>query len=445
VTFDEAVEALSRALRFGIHPSLAGIRALTGALGRPQDAYRSVQVTGTNGKSSVTRMTAAMLQAHGMRSGAYTSPHLESYAERIEVAGAPVSEADFARAVETALSASEELAAHAAETLGLDDAPVALTEFELLTGAALWLFRELGVEWACLEVGMGGRWDATSVVAPAVAVVTGVALDHVERLGHTVDEIAADKAHVVKPGSVAVLGPATAHVDAILTARAAEVGAPLVRVRESGADVVFCVTGAPSAPGGATTLDVDGRFGRYPDLAPHAPRYQAANAAVAVAAAEAAVGAPLDADAVRGALARIRFPGRFEVVRERPALVLDGAHNPQAASVLASAIDDAFPTARPVVVLGVLSDKDAEGIIGALAPVADRFVVTRPASARALPAAELAAEVRRVTGVAPVVEPDVRRALETARELAGERGVVVTGSLYTVGEARALLRRRPSS
>jgi hypothetical protein len=192
-------------------------------------------------------------------------------------------------------------------------------------------------------------------------------------------------------------------------------------------------------------LDVDGRLARYERLALHAPAYQAGNAAVAVAAAEAAVGAPLDADAVRGALARIRFPGRFEVVRERPALVLDGAHNPQAASVLASAIDDAFPTARPVVVLGVLSDKDAEGIIGALAPVADRFVVTRPASARALPAAELAAEVRRVTGVAPVVEPDVRRALETARELAGERGVVVTGSLYTVGEARGIMRRRPSS
>ncbi len=435
MTYDEAVAALAAALRFGIHPSLEGIRALTDAMGRPQDAFRCVQVTGTNGKSSVTRMTAALLQAHGLRSAAYTSPHLESYTERMEIAGEPVSEGDFARAVEAALRAGASVATA--------DEPSAHTEFELLTAAALWLFRKREVEWACLEVGMGGRWDATSVVTPAVAVVTGVALDHTERLGGTVEEIAADKAHVIKEDAVAVLGPGTASVEALLLARAAALGARVVRVREAtapdvaAADVRFAVTERPASPGGRLVVDVDGAFARYGHLAMAAPSYQAPNVACAVAAAEAALGRALDEDAAPRALAAMRFPGRFELVRMSPPLVLDGAHNPQAAAVLAEAIATTFPEA-PVVVLGVLTDKDAAGIVGALAPVAGGFLVTRPRSPRALPAARLSAVVRETGGRLMAVESELRVALE--RALAAGSGVVVTGSLYAVGEARAVLR-----
>lgn len=431
MTYDEAVAALAAALRFGVNPSLDGIRALTDALGRPQDAYSCVQVTGTNGKTSVTRMTAAILGAHGLMQGAYTSPHLESYTERIEVAGAPVSERRFALAVSAALAAADGLA-------GAEGA--AYTEFELLTAACLWLFRELGVRWACLEVGMGGRWDATSVVSPKVAVVTGVGLDHTERLGRTVAEIAADKAHVIKPGSTAVLAPQVADVEEILVARAASVGVPVVRV---GVDVRLAAVEPPRSPGGLLTLDVDGRFATYGGLALAAPGYQAVNVAVAVAAAEAALAAPLEPAAVRAALLAMRFPGRFELVRSDPDVVLDGAHNPAAAAVLASAIAEAFGGRRPLAVLGVLSDKDAGGIVRALSPAVSGFVVTQPASARALPAAALAEAVREAGGDVLLVKDDLSRALDQA--LATGECLVVTGSLYTAGEARTLLRAQRTS
>lgn len=444
MTYDEAVAALSGALRFGIHPSLDGIRALTDVMGRPQDAFSSVQVTGTNGKSSVTRLTAAILSAHGVTAGAYTSPHLESYVERMELDGEPVSPDAFAAAVEASVRAAHELALMAAEALGLEedaeslDVSPALTEFELLTGAALWLLRERGVAWACLEVGMGGTWDATSVVEPKVAVITGVGLDHTERLGETVEAIAADKARIIKSGSVAVLGPGTACVEGILRERADEVGAPVVRVAERGADVTFEVTDRPRRPGDPMRLAVSGARAAYEDLALTAPAYQAPNVAAAVAAAELALDRPLDEAALRRALARMHFPGRFEVVRDDPVVVLDGAHNPQAAGVLADAVGVLVGPA-PVVVIGVLADKDAVGLARGLAPVAARFVVTQPDSPRALPAADLAPLVAEATDVPVSVSPALTDALRIAERLGP--WVLVTGSLYTVGQARALLRR----
>lgn len=394
-------------------------------MGRPQHAFRSVQVTGTNGKSSVTRMTAALLEAHGLRSAAFTSPHLETYAERMEIAGAPVSDEDFVRAVEAALVAAGERE---------------YTEFELLTAGALWLFRELGVEWACLEVGMGGRWDATSVVSPAVAVVTGVALDHTDRLGRTVGEIAADKAHVIKAGSVAVLGPGTADVEPILRERAAGVAAPVVTVGETHADVTYAVTSVPDRPGGTLVLDVEGCLGSYRGLELTAPSYQAPNVATAIAAAEAALGRAIDLARVREALAAMRFPGRFELVREHPALVLDGAHNPQAAEVLAGAVREAFGERLPAIVIGVLVDKDAEGIVRALAPVAARVIVTAPDSPRARPVAELAALVERVAGIRPSVAGTVPEALEGLKR---DEDALATGSLYVAGDALRWIHCRP--
>lgn len=434
-----AMRELESALRFGIEPSLDGICALTDVLGRAQDAFASVQVTGTNGKSSTTRLCAALLSAEGLATAAYTSPHLESYTERIELGGRPVSEADFALAMTAATQAA--LAVGSASSF---------TEFELLTAAALWLMRERGVDVACLEVGMGGRWDSTSVVSPAVAVITGVGLDHTERLGSTVELIAADKAQIIKPGASVVLGPGTEGVVGVFLERAAEFGLhprfviedPDESLVDEALTVRFEVRRHPDRPGGDLVLDVRGVHARYDDLTVVAPAYQAPNVAVAIAAAECALGRALDADAVRGALAAMTFPGRFELLVADPPLVIDGAHNPQAAGVLAIAIADAWPdeSMRPLCVLGVLSDKDAAGIVHALAPVVDAFVVTQPVSPRALDAAQLAAIVECATGAWPEIRPDLADALAHARTRAGGRGVVVTGSLYTAGQARAMVR-----
>lgn len=445
--YADAVAALEGAVRFGIHPSLAGVRALTDALGRPQDAFASVQVTGTNGKSSVTRLTAALLAEEGLVTGTYTSPHLERYTERIEIAGEPCSEADFALAVAAALDAESRVREGGDAEAG--ERP-AFTEFELLTAGALWLMREREVDVACLEVGMGGRWDATSVVEPAVAVITGVGLDHTERLGSTVDAIAHDKAHIIKPGASVVLGPGTLGTASHFLERSAAFGLHPRFVADADGEsavaedltVRFSVRARPDAPGGRLELDVRGIHGVYPGLVVRAPSYQAANVATAIAAAECALGRALSLERVAGALAAMTFPGRFELVATAPAVVLDGAHNPQAAGVLADAVLEAWPDpfARPWCVLGVLSDKDAAGIVEALEPVVDRFVATSPDTARALPAADLAAIVLRATGVSPEVRPRVADALAYARAHAGEAGVLVTGSLYTAGEARGLVR-----
>jgi dihydrofolate synthase/folylpolyglutamate synthase len=447
VDFDTTRIALENTLRFGVHPSLEGIRALTFAMGRPQDGFASIQVTGTNGKTSVTRLTASILSAHGLKTGAFTSPHLESYVERIEIGGAPVSEADFARAVSETMEAARRFSGetHIAEE---SDTKGIFTEFELITAAALWLMRRRAVDVACLEVGMGGRWDATSVVDPAVAVITGVGMDHAEHLGGTLDAIAFDKSHIIKPGSAVVLGPATWPVVDVFLERATRFGSRPRFVAEVGNDspvpeqltVRYAVRHSPDRPGGTLVMDVRGVLGEYGGLTVTAPSYQAPNIAVAVAAAECMLSRALDTDALRATLAGMRFPGRFELVSEDPPLVLDGAHNPQAAAVLAGAVAEAWPDAHrlPWCVLGVLADKDAADIVAALDPVVERFVVTESHSHRARKAEDLAAIVEGVTGAWPEIVPDLAEALAHARAHAGEAGVLVTGSLYTVGEARGL-------
>lgn len=431
-TYADALAALDAALTFGVNPSLGPITAMAEELGCPQDAFASVQVTGTNGKSSTARMIAAVLQAHGVRTGLYTSPELDSYTERIEVDGTSVSEELFAVGVREALDA--------ATAAGVEP-----TEFEILTAAALWAFREAAVDIAVLEVGMGGRWDATSVVAPAVAVITGVGLDHISHLGQTREAIAADKAHIIKPASAPVLGPGTAGVEMAFLARAEAVDTHARAVRAEGAPtpvaesltVRYRVRAHPDAPDGAVTLAVRGVHAEYRALAVSAPAYQAGNFATALAAAEALLGRALDPGRTREALAATRFPGRFEVIARKPWLVVDGAHNPEAAVVLAEAVRDAWPdpTSRPVVVLGVLADKDAEGIVAALTPVARGFVCVAPDSPRVLAAVELAGVVERVTGSAPAVAASVTEGVAAAFAT-GATAVLVTGSIRTAAEGR---------
>ncbi|MHB1341508.1 MAG: bifunctional folylpolyglutamate synthase/dihydrofolate synthase [Coriobacteriia bacterium] len=420
--FTAAVAALGRALRFGIHPSLDGIRVLTTAMDRPEATFASAQVTGTNGKTSVTRLLAAVLRAHGLRTGVYTSPHLVSYTERIEIDGVRISEQDFARAVSTAVAAAS--ASGDAEDL---------TEFEILTAAAFEAFRAARIDWACLEVGMGGRWDATSIVSPRVSVITGVALDHTDRLGATREAIAADKAYVIKPGTTAVLGPGCTGVEGVLLERAAAVGAPVLRVGLTNPDVSWTLLAPADRPGGITHLDVEGALGSYPGLGVRAPSYQVPNVAVALAAAEAALGTPLDLPAVREVLLEMTFPGRFQVLREAPALVIDGAHNPEAAGVLASAVRDAFGEVRPVFILGVMADKDAAGIVAALGAVGVGFVVTASQSGRALDPGSLAEIVRRAGHEVLATVPTVAEAIAVTEDLT-DGPVVATGSIYVAGE-----------
>lgn len=444
--YEEALAGVAAALPFGINPSLEGIAALCHALRRPEEAFRVVQVTGTNGKTSTARLTEALLRAHGVRTALYTSPELERYPERFEVAGRVATDEDVARALSAVLEAAEVLRP------GRSGTPAGFTEFELTTAAALWLFAHSGVEVAVLEVGMGGRWDATSVASPAVAVITGVGLDHTAILGDTHEAIAAEKAAIIRSGSVAVLGPGTRETEDIFVEAARSAGAPVRRVREGlgagegseAVDVGYELVSTPQEPRGTTVLDVRGAEGFYPALALRAPAYQAANVATAVAAAEATLGRTLDVAAAREALLQAALPGRFEVVSGDPLVVVDGSHNPQAAAVLADSIAAAWsdPSRRPVVLVGVLADKDAAGIVAALAPAASRLVACAPASPRALEAAELAAVACRVTGSAFEYHETLQEALcallGDAEVRAG--GLVVTGSLTTAGQARSALR-----
>ncbi|MGV8083096.1 MAG: bifunctional folylpolyglutamate synthase/dihydrofolate synthase [Coriobacteriia bacterium] len=465
LSYADAMAALKRALVFGVNPSLEGVTDLVEELGRPQDRFRSVQITGTNGKTSTARITAALLRAEGYHVGLYTSPQLERYPERMEIDGAVVSDADFALAIEAAVRAADRLRGES--SIGT---PSGFTEFELLTAGALWLFAERGVDFVVLEVGMGGRWDATSVVAPAVAVITGVGLDHTAILGGTVEEIAADKAAIIKPGSAAVLGPGTVGLEPIFLARAAEVGARGVyAVREDGSgrppasaapadtdtetelpnaakpsgatrSVTFEVTRRPSRPGGSIEVRVRGLFAEYPALTLPGPSYQAPNIATGVAAVEAALGRALSLAPARTALAALRIPGRFELVRSDPPVIIDGSHNPQAAEVLAGAVREAFAAEKPRLLLGILADKDAEGIVRALAPVADGIFVTQSASSRALAAEKLAEIVERVTGAPPTGTYDTVADALSALSAMERRAVLVTGSITIAGEARGILR-----
>ncbi len=445
-TYDEVIGVLRRVARFGVNPSLGPITELCEALGRPQDAFSVLQVTGTNGKTSTARMIAGLLSSHGRMVGLYTSPELERYPERIEVDGDAASDTEFAQAVGVAIDTARALWGESEPGV-----PAGATEFELLTAAALWRFRDAGVDVAVLEVGMGGRWDATSVALPAVAVITGVGLDHTHILGETREAIAAEKAAIIRPESLPILGPGTDGVEHVFLARAVSLQAHARAVRESEQDspvaedltVRFGVRRRPDAPHGCTLVDVSGVLGDYPGLSLVAPAYQAANLATAVAAAEAYLGRALDTSLVQAALDGLTLPGRFELVRREPPIVVDGSHNPQAAAVLAGAVADAWPNreVRPLILLGVLADKDVSGIVAQLAPVAGAFAVATPDSPRALDATRLAEVVHALTGTWPLVLGSVAQAaVELADPPRAFAGLVISGSLITAGQARAALR-----
>lgn len=446
ITYDEALAIVRGALRFGIEPLLETVEDMLAELGDPDLAFECVQIAGTNGKTSTSRYTAAILAGEGLRTALYTSPELVSYTERMEVAGAPVSEEAFAHGVSAAHVAGERVNARRAEQ-GLR--PYDITEFDTLTVAAMVVFAEAGVDVAVLECGMGGRWDATSAAKSIRTVaVTGIGLDHMRILGDTLEEIAGEKAAIIKPGRVCVLGAGTAEpasVERVFLGQAAEAGVTPVLVlpapasEKDGLPVAsFRVTKVPRRLGGPLELDVTTPRATYPELAALKPSYQAQNIACAVTLAEAHLVRALDAEALFTSIVQCPTPGRFQLLRPEPPLLIDACHNPQSVEVFLAALEDVLPQCepRPLLLAAVLADKDVRGIVDLLARAFPRVAVTQTSSPRALPASELAAlfaeSGAEVVGTYPTVEA-------ATSALCGE-SCVACGSITLAGELAALFR-----
>jgi dihydrofolate synthase/folylpolyglutamate synthase len=419
-------------------PDLERISLLMDLLGSPQKAYPSIHLTGTNGKSSTARMIDALLQNFGLRPGRYTSPHLDSVTERITIDGQPISEERF-------VEVWDELAPYV--EIVDSRTPQRMTFFEVLTAMAFAAFADAPVDVAVLEVGLGGAWDATNVVEAATAVVLPVGLDHVPLLGSTLGEIATEKAGIIHPGATVVLAQQAPEAAEVLLRRTVEVGATVARE-----GLEFGVIDRVTAVGGQL-LSLQGLSGRYDEIyLPLHGAHQAANAAAALAAVEAFLGGGdkgmLDADLVREGFARTASPGRLEVVRTSPTVLLDAAHNAHGMAATVAALSDAFAFTHLVAVVAVLGDKDALAMLEVLEPAVASVVVTRNGSPRAMPVDDLADLARDVFGEDRVqIEDALDDALSTAVALAdaeaeyGGAGVLVTGSVVTVGEARTLLTR----
>lgn len=431
MTYQEALDYLNSETAEGIKPDLTRITYLCERLGDPQLDYATVHVAGTNGKTTTARMVAAVLHRVGYQVGVYTSPHLISYTERIVIDGTEIAEADFAGAV-------ERLIPHLDET-NRQAATGRVTQFEALTALAFLLFREKNIDCGVIETGMGGTWDATNMIQPEVAVITNIALEHTDRLGDTLEEIAAEKAGVVKARLTCITGIEEPAIRRIVEERCAAAGAP---IKILGRD--FRVIGVEGAADRSQRVSIAGLFARYDDLVvPLAGEYQATNAALAVACCEAFLAKQDRAGelpkVLPEALATVQSPGRLEVVQENPMVVLDGAHNPAGARELASALKSAFDYDRLILVVSILADKDVDSILRELVPLANTVVVTQAASDRAVDADALADKVSRLTSEFSV-EREVAGGIGQAIRRAGPRDLVlVTGSLYTVGEAKQYL------
>jgi dihydrofolate synthase / folylpolyglutamate synthase len=443
---DKALRAVEQELagRWGetkLDPSRARIEALMDVLGDPQRAYPTIHITGTNGKTSTARMIEALLGAFDLRTGRYTSPHVQSITERISLDGAPIPAERF---IET----YEDIRAYVDMVDGTQG--YRLSFFEVLTAMAYAAFADAPVDVGVVEVGMGGTWDATNVIEASVAVVTPIDLDHTDRLGSTPGEIAAEKAGIIKDGATVILAQQPVDAAQVMLKKAVDMDATVAR---SGME--FGVIAREVAVGGQL-LSLRGLGGEYEQLfLPLYGAHQAHNAAVALAAVEAFFGIGerharrLDMDTVRKAFASVSSPGRLEVVRRSPTVVLDAAHNPAGARAAADGVTESFGFSRLIGVVGSSDGKDVRGVLEALEPICTELVVTRNSSHRAMDVDELAGVAVEVFGEDRVqVEPRLDDALEAAITLAEEEsefagaGVLVTGSVITVGEARLLLRRR---
>jgi dihydrofolate synthase/folylpolyglutamate synthase len=421
---------------------LSRIEALLDLLGSPQRAYPAIHITGTNGKTSTARMIDSLLRAHGLRTGRYTSPHLETVRERISIDGHPVTEEKFVEIYEEVAPVARFLDERADNE--------SLTFFDVTTAMALAAFADAPVDVAVIEVGLGGAEDSTNVLQAATCVITPIGLDHTEWLGDTLADIATAKSGIVHSGSTVIVAAQDAEAAGPILERCIDVDATVAR---EGTE--FGVADRELAVGGQM-LTLQGLGGRYDDVfLPLLGEHQAQNAAVALAAVEAFLGAgattrQLDPEIVREGFAAADSPGRLERIRTSPTILLDAAHNPHGMAATVSTLETEFSFSRLVVVLSVLAGKDAAGMLELLDPVVDAVVCTRNTSPRAMPADNLAALAVDILGEDRVrAEPSMPDAIDTAvtlveSDVEGELtavGVLITGSVITVADARKLLGR----
>lgn len=440
-------------------PLLETVVEMLDELGRPDESFDVIQIAGTNGKTSTSRYAAAILAGQGLSCALYTSPELVEMRERMEVGGEPVCREAFARGIALAAEAGRRVNAR---RVASDERPFRVTEFDLLTVAACVVFAEARVDVAVLEVGLGGRWDATTATHPVLTCVTGIGLDHTRILGDTLEKIAAEKAAVIKAGQRAcVLGVGTwspSSVEDVLLSRCADEGVTPTLLRpssvadapgevEEGTTVErpglphasYRLTHRPERLGESLALAVTTPRATYEGLVAAKPLYQAANISCAVTLAEAYLGRELDAAALARSIAACPTPGRFDVLSAHPLHLIDAAHNPQSIRTFLDSLAEVAPTVgeRPTLLCAVLADKDVDGIVGLLAPAFPRVVVTATSSSRALPAARLA-QAFRARGMEPAATYGT--VAEAVDALATEPYVAV-GSITLAGEVAGLLGR----
>ncbi len=424
-----------------LDPSLDRIAALCDLMGHPERAYPVVHLTGTNGKTSTSRMVDNLLRGLGLRTGRFTSPHLESIIERITVDGEPVTQDRFAEVYAEVLPYAEIVDRSA----GID-----VSFFEFVTAMGFAAFADAPVDAAVIEVGMGGSWDSTNVADAAVAVVLPIGVEHSNYLGDSVEDIAHEKAGILKPGSFGILAQQPDEAAEVLLRRAAEVG---ITVAREGAEfgVIDRVPGM-----GGQLVTFQGLEATYDEVfLPLYGAHQTQNAACALAAVEAFAGGTglqsgLDLEVVREAFGQVTSPARLEIIRRSPTIVLDAAHNPHGAHAMVEAVQESFSFSPLVGVVGVMMDKDVAGLLDAFEPIMATIVCTQNSTHRAMPAEELAEVARGIFGGDRV---EVTRRLDDALDIAigvaesgdadavglGGGGVLVTGSVITAGEARHLL------
>lgn len=426
-------ELLTRQGEQWVQPRVERTARVLELLDDPQRTYRVVHITGTNGKTSTARMIESLLRAHGLRTGLFTSPHLKRFTERMMIDGEPIGDAAVA-------DAWEEIAPFVqlvdAELQIAGDAP--LTFFELLTVLAFVAFADAPIDVLVLEVGMGGAWDSTNTADGDVAVFTPIDLDHADRLGETIEEIATVKAGIIKEGAAVVSARQTPEATAVLRRAAAERGASIAFEGEE-----FALVEQRLAVGGQL-ITIRGLAGQYVDeYLPQYGAHQGFNAALATAAVESFIGGAEHAiteDVLAEGLQQATSPGRLQLVGIEPTVLVDAAHNPHGARALAAALKEYFDFDEWGVVIGVLADKDAAGVIAALAPIATQVFVTAPESERALDADELA-DLAEAADLRVTVHPNLEDAADAAREWAAtgaKRAVVIAGSVVLAGQALLL-------
>lgn len=414
MTYQETLAHIYGLGRFGMKPGLERISSLLSALDNPQDRVITIHVAGTNGKGSTAAFLSAIMAEAGYKVGLFTSPHLSRFTERIRINGREIMEEEVVRLAERAITA----------------APAGATFFELVTAMAWLHFADAGVDLAIMEVGMGGRFDATNAASGIMSIITPISLDHSEYLGDSLAGIAVEKAGVVKPGRPVVISSQSDEVLAVISRQCAELASP-----------IFCCGKDFNGYWEDGGLAYYGLKSRLSGLKPGiAGRYQAGNAVCALAAAELLVdvGFHLSEKEMRSGIERAVWPGRMEIVGKAPRILLDGAHNPAGGEALAEALQD-FPREKLILVAGVMADKDAEGIFMPLFPFADRVYAVTPALTRALPSSQLTVFCRALK--VPCEDAGtVAAGLERARKAAGPGDLIlVCGSLFTIGEARSIL------